>query len=370
MMHHLGYEKHTVDGYNTGNSRNGKTRKSLTTESGKLEILVPRDRDSSFEPVIVEKHQRRLPGFDDQVIALYSRGLSTRDIQGHLQDMYGVEVSPSLITAVTDTVLDDVTEWQSRPLDPLYPVVYLDALHVKLRLEGRVESRAVYLALAINLDGKKDLLGLWVSEGGEGARFWLGILTELKSRGVEDILIACVDGLRGFPDAIATVYPRTQIQLCLVHLVRSSTRFVSWKERKSVSNDLKQVYRAPTEEAGKRALAEFATKWDSRYATISKTWRDNWELLSPFFSYPEDIRRVIYTTNAVESLNSQLRKVTRNRGSFPTPDSVRKVLFLALTKASKRWSMPIADWGPALSQFHILFSGRLPEAATGCRTTD
>ena len=359
MTHHLGYKKHSVEGYNTGNSRNGKTKKRITTGRGDLDIAVPRDRDSSFEPVIVEKGQRRLRGFDDKVIALYARGLSTRDIQGHLEDMYGVEVSPSLITAVTDTVLDDVTEWQSRPLDPTYPVVYLDAIHVKLRIDGRVESRAVYLALAINLEGKKDLLGLWVSEGGEGAKFWLSILTELKSRGVDDILIACVDGLKGFPDAIATIYPRTQVQLCLVHLVRSSTRFVSWKENKKLLADLKQIYRAPTEEAGKLALSEFATTWDARYPTISKTWRENWELLSPFFSYPEPIRRVIYTTNAVESLNSQLRRVTRNRGSFPTPDSVRKVLYLALQKASKKWTMPIKDWGPALQQFSILFPGRL-----------
>jgi putative transposase len=365
MTHHLGYKKHAVEGHNTGNSRNGKTRKRVTTESGDLDISVPRDRDSSFEPVIVEKGQRRLPGFDDKVIALYARGLSTRDIQGHLEEMYGVEVSPALITAVTDTVLEDVTEWQSRPLDPVYPVVYLDAIHVKLRVEGRVESRAVYLALALNLEGRKDLLGLWVSEGGEGAKFWLSILTELKSRGVGDILIACVDGLRGFPEAIATIYPRTQVQLCVVHLVRSSTRFVSWKESKNLLADLKQIYRAPTAEAGKLALSEFGAKWDSRYPTISKTWHQNWDVLSPFFSYPEPIRRVIYTTNAVESLNSQLRRVTRNRGSFPTPDSVRKVLYLALRKASKKWTMPIRDWGAALNQFSILFPGRLTGESAG-----
>ncbi len=365
MTHHLGYKKHSVAGYRSGNSRNGKTKKRVTTESGDLDIRVPRDRESSFEPVIVEKSQRRLRGFDDKVIALYARGLSTRDIKGHLEDMYGVEVSPALITAVTDTVMNDVTEWQSRPLDPTYPVVYLDAIHVKLRVDGRVESRAVYLALAISCEGKKDLLGLWVSEGSEGAKFWLGILTELKNRGVEDILIACVDGLRGFPEAIRAVYPRTQVQLCLVHLVRSSTRFVSWKESKKLLSDLKQIYRAPTEEAGRHALSEFGAKWDSRYPTISRAWRDNWELLSPFFSYPEPIRRVIYTTNAVESLNSQLRRVTRNRGSFPTPDSVRKVLYLALAKASKKWTMPIRDWRAALNQFAILFPGRLTGASDG-----
>ena len=362
MTHHLGYAKHAVEGYNTGNSRNGKTRKRVATESGDVDISVPRDRDSSFEPLIVGKGQRRLRGFDDKVVALYARGLTTRDIQGHLQDMYGVEVSPALITAVTDTVLDDVTEWQSRPLDPVYPVLYLDAIHVKMRVDGHVESRAVYLALAINLEGKKDLLGLWVSESAEGAKFWLQTLTELRNRGVEDILITCVDGLRGFPDAIASVFPRSQVQLCLVHLMRSSTRFVSWKEHKRLLADLKQIYRAPTEEAGKLALSEFATKWDTRYPTISKTWRDNWEKLSPFYAYPEPIRRVIYTTNAVESLNSQLRKVTRNRGSFPTADSVRKVLYLALQNASKRWSMPIRDWGAALNQFAILFPGRLTGA--------
>lgn len=358
MTHHLGYEKHSVEGHHSGNSRNGKSRKRVKSESGEIDLLIPRDRDSSFEPVIVEKGQRRLRGFDDKVIALYARGLATRDIQGHLKELYDVDVSPSLISAVTDTVLEDVTSWQGRPLDPVYPIVYLDAIHVKLRVQGHVESQAVYLALGINMEGQKDLLGLWVGQS-EGAKFWLSILTELNNRGVSDILIACVDGLRGFPEAIEAVFPRTQVQLCLVHMVRNSLRFVSWKDRKKLAADLRLVYRAPTVEAGEQALTEFAAKWDSRYPTISKLWRQHWTNLSPFFAYPEPIRRVIYTTNAVESLNSQLRKVTRNRGAFPSADSVRKVLYLALQKAAKRWTRPVRDWGAALNHFSILFPDRI-----------
>lgn len=359
MTHHLGYAKHAIEGNNTGNSRNGRTRKRIQTDDGELDIEVPRDRDSSFEPLLVEKGQRRLPGFDEKVVALYARGLCTRDIQGHLRDMYGVEVSPSLISAITDTVLADVAAWQARPLEAIYPIMYMDALQVKLRVHGHVESQAVYLALGVNLDGQKDLLGLWVGEA-EGAKFWLSVLTELRNRGVQDILIACVDGLKGFPEAIAAVFPRTVTQLCLVHMVRNSMRFVSWKDRKKVAADLRTIYRAPTAEAAELALEKFAEVWDSRYPTISRIWRANWDMLSPFFAYPESIRRVIYTTNAIESLNSQLRKVTRNRGAFPSPDSVRKVLYLALQNAAKRWTMPIKDWGTALNHLSIIFPGRIP----------
>jgi putative transposase len=320
---------------------------------------VPRDRDASFTPQLVPKRQRRLPGFDDKVIALYARGLTTREIQSHLLELYGVEVSPTLISAVTDAVLEDVKAWQSRPLEPMYPIVYLDALHVKLRSEGQVQNHAVYLALAITREGQKELLGLWVGEA-EGAKFWLRVLTELKERGLEDILVACVDGLAGFPEAIASVYPATRIQRCIVHMVRNSLRYVGWRERKRVAADLRAVYTAATVEAGEQALAAFCQRWDAHYPTIGKLWRRHWDQLSPFFAYPAAIRRVIYTTNAVESLNAQLRKVTKKKGAFPTPEAVRKVLYLALQRASTRWTRPVKDWPAALTHFAIMFEGRVP----------
>jgi len=359
MTAHLGYEKHAQEGRDGGNSRNGKTGKRVKTDTSELDLAVPRDRDGSFEPVMVAKGQRRLPGFDEKVIALYARGMTTREIQGHLKELYAVEVSPTLISAVTDAVLEDVRAWQARPLDAVYPIVYLDAIHVKLRTSGHVESQAVYLALAINLQGQKELLGLWVGEA-EGAKFWLSVLTELKNRGVEDILIAAVDGLKGFPDAIEAVYPKTQVQLCIVHLIRGSLCYVSWKERKVVVRDLKAIYRAPTLEAAAEALEAFAERWDSRFPQISRMWRVHWTNLTPFFDYPPQIRKVIYTTNAVESVNAQLRKVTKHRGAFPTPDSVRKVLYLAIMNASQRWSRPVADWTSALNHLSIVFEGRIP----------
>ena len=359
MTAHLGYEKHAQEGRNGGNSRNGTSSKRVKTDTAEIAIEVPRDRDGTFDPVMVAKGQRRLPGFDDKVIALYARGMTTREIQGHLKELYGVEVSPTLISAVTDAVLEDVRAWQARSLDAVYPIVYLDAIHVKLRVGGHVESQAVYLALAINLQGQKELLGLWVGEA-EGAKFWLSVLTELKNRGVEDILIAAVDGLKGFPDALEAVFPKTQVQLCIVHLIRGSLRYVSWKERKVVVKDLKTIYRAPTLEAAAQSLEAFAERWDSRFPQISRMWRTHWANLSPFFDYPPEIRKVIYTTNAVESVNAQLRKVTKHRGAFPSPDSVRKVLYLAITRASERWTRPVQDWTAALNHLSIVFQGRLP----------
>ena len=356
---HLGYEKHAAEGRNGRNSRNGRVSKRVKAASSELAIEVPRDREGTFEPQLVKKHQRRLSGFDDKVIALYARGMTTREIQGHLKELYGVQVSPALISSVTDSVLQDVHAWQSRPLDSFYPILYLDAIHLKIRTGGYVQVCAVYVALAINRDGHKELLGLWIGEA-EGARFWLAVLTELKNRGVEDILVAAVDGLKGFPEAIAAVYPRTHVQLCIVHMVRNSLRYVSWKHQKAVARDLRAIYTAPTREAAEAALEAFSDRWDELTPLISRQWRSNWENLTAFFDYPPAIRKVIYTTNAVESIQAQLRKVTKKHGAFPTHDSVRKVLYLALMKASERWTMPIHDWRNALYHLSLVFPGRVP----------
>lgn len=359
LTDHLGYEKHAPEGRNGGNSRNGRSRKRVKTGTREIDLEVPRDRDGTFEPKLVPKGQRRLPGFDEKVIALYARGMRTREIQGHLKELYQVEISPDLISTVTDAVLEDVRAWQGRPLDPSYPIVYLDAIHVKLRVGGHVQNQAVYVALALTMEGDKDLLGLWVGEA-EGAKFWLSVLTELKNRGLRDILIASIDGLTGFPEAIASVYPNTQVQLCIVHLVRGSLRFVSWKERKTVGRDLRTIYRAPSVDAAEQALEAFEARWDDRFPMISRKWRANWPNLIPFFDYPPEIRKVMYTTNAVESLNAQLQKVIKRRGAFPTPDSVRKVLYLAIMKASERWSRPVQDWPAALYHLSLVFPGRVP----------
>ena len=359
MTEHLGYEPHAAEGKHTGNSRNGKGGKTIHTESGSVGIDVPRDRTGTFEPQLVRKRQRRLEGFDDKVLSLYARGMTTRQIQGHLKELYGTEVSPALISTVTDSVLDDVKAWQNRPLDQVYPIVYLDALHLKIRTDGTVQTRAVYLALGVNLEGHKELLGLWIGEK-EGSKFWLSILTELRNRGVHDILIACVDGLTGFPEAIASEFPKTQVQLCIVHMVRNSLRYVSWKERKIVARDLRTIYTSSSAESAQAALDAFAEKWDDRFPSISRSWQDRWQQVTPFFAYPPEIRKVIYTTNAIESMQSQLRRVTRQRGAFPTPESAKKVLYLALDRISKRWSRPIRDWVAALNHFAIVFEDRIP----------
>ena len=358
MTAHLGYDKHATEGRNRANSRNGRTRKRVKTGTAELEIEVPRDREGTFEPQLVPKRRRRLDGFDDKVLALYARGMTTREIQGHLKDLYGVQVSPQLISEVTDAVIEEVEAWQARPLDPFYPILYLDAIHIKMRESRHVQTCAVYVALALNQEGHKELLGLWIGEA-EGARFWLSILTELKNRGVEDVLIAAVDGLKGFPDAIAAVYPRTQVQLCIVHMVRNSLRYVSWKHHKGVVRDLRKIYTAATVEAAEAALEAFSRTWDAVTPLISRLWRTHWAHLVPFFDFPPEIRKVIYTTNAIESIQAQLRKVTKKRGAFPTPMSVRKVLYLALMKAKDRWTMPVREWPLALYHLSVVFPGRV-----------
>jgi len=358
LTDHLGYPPHSQAGNNTGNSRNGKGRKVLKGDLGEIPVDIPRDRNGTYEPQLIKKRQTRFDGFDDKIIALYARGLTTRDIQAQLEDIYGVEVSPSLVSKVTDAVLAEVKAWQNRPLDPLYPIVYLDALRIKGRSEGHIANLAVYLAIGINVEGIKDVLGMWIAKT-EGAKFWLGVLTELKNRGLQDIFIASVDGLKGFPDAIETVYPDTQVQLCIVHMVRNSLKYVSWKQRKEMADDLKTIYRASTAEEARDNLEVFAQKWDKTHPTVSKSWSNNWERLTPFFGYPEGIRRAIYTTNAIESLNMSLRKVTKTRGSFPSDDAIFKILYLALKNASKKWTMPIQNWKEAMNHFAILFENRM-----------
>lgn len=359
MEDHLGYEKHQRSKKYSSNFRNGQSNKTVSTEIGNIPIDVPRDRNGEFEPKIIPKHQRRFNGFNDKIISMYGLGMTTRDIQKHLYEIYNVEVSPELISNVTDAIMDDVREWRNRSLDNMYPIVFLDALVIKGRTDGRVANKSVYTAIGINLEGEKEVLGLWIAET-EGAKFWMSIVTELKNRGVNDILIACIDGLKGFPEAINAIYPQTRIQLCIVHMIRNSTRFVSWKERKVLCADLKNIYTAITEDEGLSALDYFAENWDSKYPMISKSWRENWDNLNEFFNYPDYIRRAIYTTNAIESLNSSLKKVTKKRSAFPTDDAIYKVLYLALTNASKKWTMPIRNWGAAINQFAIHFEGRVP----------
>jgi putative transposase len=359
MTEHLGYEKNASVKKTTKNSRNGSYSKRVKGEFGNLDIAVPRDRDSSFEPIILPKGQSRFTGFDDKIIALYTRGMTTRDIQSHLEEMYGVEVSPTLVSQVTQAIQEEVTLWQNRPLDEIYPIVYLDAIRIKVRQDGRVINKAVYLAVGVNLEGIKEILGSWTAEN-EGAKFWLQVASELKNRGVKDIFIACVDGLKGFPEAIETIFPDTQVQLCLVHMVRHSLNYVSWKQRKEVAADLKAIYQAPTLDEAKLHLNEFEEKWNVSHPAISKSWRRNWERITPQFSYPPEIRKAIYTTNAIESINMSLRKVTKNRGSFPNDESMFRLLYMALKNISKKWTMPIRNWKSALNQFSIIFENRMP----------
>ena len=358
LTHQLGYEKHSRTENPTGNSRNGKSSKTLKTDHGDMEISVPRDRTSDFEPRIVKKGQRRFTGFDDKIVSMYARGMTTRDIQGHLEEIYGVEVSPELISTVTDGIITEVKEWQNRPIDGVYPIVFFDAVMMKIRDEGRVVNKAAYLAIGIGMDGIKDVLGIWI-EKNEGAKFWLSVFTELKNRGMNDVLIACVDGLKGLPEAIESVFPQAEVQLCIVHMVRNSLKFVSYKDRKKIASDLKNVYRAATVEQAEEALKDFEETWDSRYPMISKSWRSNWSRIIPFFSYSEDIRTVIYTTNAIESLNNSLRKVTKNRNSFPSDEAAFKLLYMALKNIIKKWTMPVRNWSQAIHQFSIHFEGRV-----------
>lgn len=355
---HLGYDRHELS--SDGNSRNGYSSKTIKAEEGQFDIDVPRDRDSSFEPQIVKKHQTRLTAMDEKIHCLYAKGMSTREIVATFKEMYDADVSPSLISRVTEAVIEQVIEWQSRPLDAVYPIVYLDCIVVKIRQDKRVINKAVYLALGVNMEGHKELLGMWLSEN-EGAKFWLGVLTELQTRGVKDILIACVDGLKGFPDAIQAVFPQTQIQLCIVHMVRNSVRYVPWKDYKAVTSDLKKIYQSATEDEALQALDQLSERWDSKYPQISRSWRAHWENINTLFKYPDDIRKAIYTTNAIESLNSVIRKVIKKRKLFPTDDSAKKVVFLAVQDASKKWTMPIINWKLALNRFMIEFEDRLSD---------
>lgn len=353
---HLGYEKHERS--NKTNSRNGYSVKTMKGDGGEVTINIPRDRDGNFEPQIIGKRQTRFDGFDEKIIALYARGLSVTDILAQLQELYHVEISTSLISAVTDSVLEEVTAWQNRALESLYPIVYLDCLVVKVRQDKRIINKSVYLALGINQEGQKELLGMWMSQN-EGAKFWLNVLTELRNRGLEDIIIACVDGLTGFPEAIAEVYPRCKTQLCIVHMVRNSLKYVSWKDRKKIATDLKSIYTAPTVEAAELSLTSFSEKWDDQYPTISQSWLNRWENIIPFFEYTHEIRRAIYTTNAIESMNMTLRKVIKNKRVFPSDNSVFKVLYLTIQNISKKWTMPIHHWKSAMNRFMIEYAERV-----------
>ena len=359
MDEHLGYSKHDPAGNNSGNSRNGRGKKSVVIDSDQVEIAPPRDRNGSFEPQLIPKGQRYFEGFNEQIIAMYARGMSVRDIQGCLLQMYQVDVSEGLISQATDAVMDEVNAWQNRPLDAIYPIVFLDGIVVKCRQDGKVASVSVYLALGVTMDGQKELLGIWIAKT-EGAKFWLAVITELQNRGVKDIFIACVDGLKGFPEAIEAVFPQTQVQLCIVHMVRNSVRFVNWKDRQELCGDLKEIYTAATEAQAQTALETFGQKWDEKYPMISKSWRSHWQNIIPFFDYPPDIRKAIYTTNAIESLNRSLRKVIKTKGAFPTEASVMKTFYLALANIAKKWTMPIRCWKSAMHQFAIKFADRMP----------
>lgn len=361
MTEHLGYEKHAPEGYDGGNSRNGVGTKTVITDAGAVELAVPRDRNGSFEPRLVKKGQRRLKGFDDKLISLYARGLTVREIQGHLAEIYDVKVGSDLISRVTDQVLEEVRAWQNRELDRVYAMVYFDGFVVKVRHEGVVRNRTVYVVLAINMKGHKEVLGLWMAES-EGAKFWLHVVNELKQRGVEDILIASVDGLKGFPEALEAGFPQTIVQTCIVHMVRNSTNMVAWKNRKKLAADLKRVYRAPTEQAALQALDDFEATWSSKYPSVAASWRNNWGRVSPFFEFSPEIRRAIYTTNPIEALNRQLRKVVKTRGHFPNDTAVFKLLWLAIDKASAKWTYPIRDWDLVIQQLAIHFEGRVPLA--------
>jgi len=340
------------------NGRNGYGAKTVLTGTGKLALQVPRDRLASFDPQLIAKYQRRFPGFDERIVSMYARGMSTREIQGHLRELYGIEVSPDLVSAVTDAVLDEVADWQNRPLEACYPLVFLDALRVKVRDEGTVRNKAVYVALGVRHDGIKEVLGLWIEQT-EGAKFWLRVMNELKDRGVADILIAVVDGLKGFPEAIAAVFPKTQVQACVVHLIRNSLAFVSYKDRRAVAAALKEVYRARTAELGQAALDAFDEgPWGRRYPVIAQSWRRHWAEVIPFYAFPTEVRRIIYTTNAIEAVNAKLRRAVRARGHFPTDEAVLKLLFLVLNRAAKEWRMPAREWSAAKAQFAILFEER------------
>jgi putative transposase len=358
MTEHLGYEKHAPAGRNTGNNRNGVSPKGLRSDFGKIEIEVPRDRNGEFEPTVVKKNQTDLGFLDEKIISMYARGMSVRDIQAHLQEIYGIEVSPTFISKVTEKILSLVEEWQARPLSEVYPIIFLDAIHYKVRDNGRVVSKAAYTCLGIDQNGLKDFLGLWIGES-EGSNFWLSVLTELKNRGVQDILIACVDGLKGFPEAITTVFPGAEVQLCIIHQIRNSLRYIASKNQKEFMADLKKVYTAPTEAKAEHELNGLADKWGQKYPLVINSWKRNWPNLSTYYKYPPEIRTIIYTTNAVENLHRQFRKVTKTRSAFPHDDALRKLLYLAYRDVAKKWTMPLRNWSTIISHLSLFFEGRL-----------
>ena len=363
MTHHLGYEKHAAEGRNTGNSRNGSKSKTLKTGHGEIEIDVPRDRMSEFEPALVGKRQTRLNVLNDQVLSLYAKGMTVRDIQEHVSELYGTEISRDLITTITDSVLEEVTQWRNRPVEPLYPIVFIDGFVAKCRLDNTVSNRCVYVIYGINLAGQKEVLGLYLGEN-EGAKFWLYVLTALKNRGVEDILILCADGLKGLPEAVEATFPKAIFQTCIVHMMRHSLNYVPHTEKKAVAQDLKKIYSSSTLALAEQALDDFELTWGEKYPIIVKTWRSNWEKIIPFLQFPMEIRKVIYTTNIVESLNNTLRKAVRNRGHFSTEDALMKVLYLSILGVSKKWTLPIRDWKQAINRFAIMFPDRFPEKLT------
>ena len=358
MNFHLGYDKNRPIEPSSGNSRNGYSTKILKGEHGEIELQTPRDREGTFTPQLVKKRQTRITGMDEQILTLYAKGMSTRDITATFQEMYGAEISAGLVSQVTNSVMEQVVEWQSRPLEAVYPIVYLDCIVIKIRQDKRVINKAIYLALGVNLEGHKELLGMWISEN-EGAKFWLSVLTDLQNRGMKHMLIACIDGLKGFPEAISATFTDAKIQLCIVHMVRNSMKFVPWKDYKEIARDLKSIYQSVTEDEALLELEVFSNKWDDKYPQISRSWRANWDNLNTIFSYPADIRKVIYTTNAIESLNSVIRKSVKTRKVFPSDDAALKVVYLAIQAASKKWTMPIRDWKPALNRFIIEFEEQI-----------
>ena len=358
MADHLGYDKHSLDGNNTGNSRNGYSKKTIRTKYGPTEINVPRDRNADFEPQIVKKHESTANAIEEQIIGMYAKGMSTRDIEDQMRDIYGIEVSPTLVSRVTDKIMPQVAEWQSRPLDRVYPVVFLDAIHFKVRKDNRIINKAAYSVLGITMDGQKDILGIWIGEN-ESASFWLGVCNELKTRGITDILIACKDGLSGFSEAITTVFPQTEIQLCVIHQIRNSLKYVSYKDQKAIMADLKAVYQALTLEEAETAFAAFKEKWGKKHPIVIKSWESNWLELTTYFKYPYEIRRMIYTTNIIEGYHRQLRKVTKTKTAYPSDEALRKIIYLATVDAAKKWTMPIRNWTDCISQLAIYFEGRL-----------
>jgi len=360
LSEHLGYEPYEAKGRNSGNNRNGKYTKKVRSSEGETTIQVPRDRNGDFEPQLVKRHAANTNELEDKIIGMYAKGMTVRDIQGTLQELYGIDVSPTTLSAITDKVWELVESWQSRPLASLYVIIYLDAIHIKMRREGKVENTAVYVVLGVDLEGHRDVLGHWVGDGSESANFWLSVITDLQSRGVKDILIACMDGLTGFKEAVLAVFPKTDIQRCIIHQIRNSLKYISWKDKKAFIADLKAIYQAPTREAAEGNLRKLKEIWNSQYAVAIRSWDNNWEDLATFFDYPASIRRMIYTTNTVEGYNRQLRKVTKSRSSFPTAESIRKLLFLANRDIIKKWTNPMADWPSILNQLVIRFGERVP----------